>query len=170
MDARPPIHGRATDYPRTYHGRTSGRLRTSHGLIRAPDGLHTGNGHAGAPACAPFGLPSARFPPKQASAVHFVTLPRTSDGWTMGGHRSDLDESSDPKMGGGVADEARPPVSRVQQPCIHACRTGGNGRDVRCPSCAATGGTRTHNGLLTDCTRTWLRTSDFMGEKVCPFS
>ena len=35
------------------------------------------------------------------------------------------------------AGEAILPFSLVLSPCLHECRTGGNGRDVRCPSRAA---------------------------------
>ena len=71
-----------------------------------------------------------------------------------GRHWSDLDESSYSKMGGGVADKNIPPVSRAQLPCFHECRSGGNGRDVRCPSRAATDRTRAYNGQHTDKKRT----------------
>ncbi len=74
----------------------------------APYHGRAGDGHAGAPACAPFGLPSARFPPKQASAAHFVTLPRASDGRATGGTRA-AGAGRPPyhgRTGGGAADNA----------------------------------------------------------------
>ena len=98
MDAGRTNHGRTTDKDtiRTYHRlntdlrRTRRRHFTRLAWTRAlpwTDAPRTTHGHITDELQADYGL--------------HTDLRRTSDGRTTGGHRSDLDESSHPKMGGG---------------------------------------------------------------------
>ena len=95
VDARPPMDGCATDYPRTYHGRASGRLRTSHGLatgghLSDADNLRHAEMGGG-----------ARWTDLRRASRGLVTdWTRTGDGLLMGGHLSDADNLRHAEMGG----------------------------------------------------------------------
>ena len=109
-DAQRSIQGRIADFPRTIDGLYADlrRTRRRHFTRRVEDNAPS---HGRMRHGLPTDISRAGF--RLITDFTRACL-RTSDGRAMGGHRSDLDESSYPKMGGGVADKVFPPVSRVQ--------------------------------------------------------